>query len=118
MSADGPTTTSAERVARNDATFRQANEEIRARAEEWGIGGSLPAICECADVACTTVVSLTREEYEDVRAHPARFILVPGHDANDDGWVEVAAELGQYVVGEKIGEAAEIAEQLDPRADR
>jgi hypothetical protein len=115
--ADEPLTISAERVARNDATFRQANEEIRAYAAEWEMAGPLPAICECADITCTAVVSLTPAEYEDVRAHPARFIHVPGHEASDHGWAQVVEDLGEYVVVEKVGEAARVAERLDPRAD-
>jgi hypothetical protein len=114
--ADEPVTTSAERVARNGATFRQANEEIRGYAAKWEMGGPLPAICECADMTCTAIVSLTPAEYEDVRAHSARFIHVPGHEASDHGWARVIADFGEYVVVEKIGEAAEIAKQLNPRA--
>jgi hypothetical protein len=117
VSPDGPLAISAERAAQNDATFRQANEEIRARADGWGLEGALPAICECADITCTALVRITPEAYEAVRAHPARFIIVPGHEANEHGWTKVVAEFGQYVVVEKVGEAAEIAERLDPRAD-
>jgi hypothetical protein len=46
----------AERIARNDATFRDANERIRASAVEYQIGDSLPIICECADPTCTAVI--------------------------------------------------------------
>jgi hypothetical protein len=114
--ADDPLTISAERVARNDATFRQANEELRAHADEWGMDGSLPAICECADVRCTAVVRLTPAEYEAVRAHPTRFINVPGHETSAHGWAQVVGAFGEYVVVEKVGEAGAIAERLDPRA--
>jgi sugar/nucleoside kinase (ribokinase family) len=117
VSPDGPRTISAERAAQNDATFRQANEEIRARADEWGLDGALPAICECADISCTALVRITPDAYAAVRAHPARFVIVPGHEANDQGWTKVVADFGQYVVVEKVGEAAEVAKRLDPRAD-
>src|SRR5205823_14851784 len=45
----------AERIARNDATFRQANEEIERAAEPLGIE-PIPFLCECADERCTEIV--------------------------------------------------------------
>ncbi len=37
-------------------------------------------MCECSDPACVDKVRLTRAEYGDVRSHPTRFFLVPGHE--------------------------------------
>jgi hypothetical protein len=108
--------TSAERVARNDAAFREANEAIQEKAATWEIDGLLPVICECADTGCRAVVRMTRAEYENVRADPRWFINAPGHHVNGQGWVKIVAERDNYVVVEKIGEAGEIAEQLDPRS--
>jgi hypothetical protein len=106
---------SAERVARNDAAFRLANEEIRAMATQWNMDGPLPAICECADPSCTTVVRVTPRQYEAVRSDPRWFINAPGHQINAHGWAYVISENDRFVVVEKIGEAGEIAEDLDPR---
>jgi hypothetical protein len=108
--------TSAERVARNDAAFREANEAIQEKAATWEIDGLLPVICECADTGCRAVVRMTRAEYENVRADPRWFINASGHHVNGQGWVKIVAERDNYVVVEKIGEAGEIAEQLDPRS--
>jgi hypothetical protein len=107
----------AERVARNDATFREANEEIRAQAAEWRMDGLLPALCECADLRCTEVVNLTPQEYEVVRSNPRWFINAPGHQVNGHGWAQAISENDRFVLVEKIGEAGEIAEELDPRQD-
>jgi hypothetical protein len=105
----------AERVARNDAMFRVANEEIRSKAAAWNMDGPLPALCECADPHCTTVVRVTPRQYEEVRSNPRWFIHAPGHEVNDQGWSHVITENDHFVVVEKVGEAGEIAKELDPR---
>jgi hypothetical protein len=46
-------------------------------------------VCECSDPACVEKVRLTRAEYGDVRRHPTRFFLVPGHEALVDRIVEM-----------------------------
>jgi hypothetical protein len=108
---------SAERVARNDAAFREANEAIRSTAETWDMEGLLPVLCECADTSCTTILRLTPEEYEGVRADPRTFINAAGHHVSAQGWARVVAEHERYTVVEKVGEAAEIVEELDPRSE-
>jgi hypothetical protein len=105
---------SAERVARNDAAFRSANEHVEQAAEEAGVE-LVPFICECADPTCMEIVNLTLAEYELVRSDSRRFLKVPGHEANAGGWARVVDRNDRFVTVEKIGEAAEIAEQLDER---
>ena len=109
--------TVAERVARNDATFRAANERIRAFAASIDADDErlLPFLCECADLQCTTVVRLAAEEYEAIRRDPRRFVNAPEHESNGLGWCRVVHEFDRYTVVEKIGEAGELAEELDPR---
>ena len=65
---------SAERVARTDATFREANEKIEAVAESIEVEDSVPFLCECADMGCTDVISLSLGDYEEIRpdAFPER----------------------------------------------
>ena len=66
--------------SRNEALFRAANEEIaRARNELGLLDGKTPFLCECDDAACRTVVQLAVDEYDEVRADAARFVVVPGH---------------------------------------
>jgi hypothetical protein len=103
-----------EREARNEAESRQVNEresEIRDN-ELWQT-----YVCECGDETCTKQVELTPEEYEQVRKDPTRFVTCPDqeHVASD---VERVVEKHQrYWVVEKSGEAAEVAEELDPHSD-
>jgi hypothetical protein len=110
----------AERVARNDARFREANEKILAAAESLDFTPDelLPFLCECADVLCTTVVQLTAREYERVRRTPVHFVNARGHESNAQGWVRVVVELDRYTIVEKVGDAGELAAELDPRKER
>ena len=106
----------AERVARNDATFRVANEGISDAANEYELDdGLLPFICECADPRCTAVTQLTRAEYEEIRREPTHFLNIPGHEVNAQGHARVVSEHDRYVIVEKIGRAGELTEELDPR---
>jgi hypothetical protein len=110
--------TTAERVARNDALLRDSNEKIDdvAKLLEGYEEGLLPFLCECADVGCTEILQLTGAEYEAVRQHPTRFINVPGHHVAAQGWARVVEERGRYSIVEKIGEAADVVRELDPRS--
>ena len=107
----------AERVARNDARFREANEQLQEAAESLGFerDARTPYLCECADLGCTMVLQLTAAEYESVRRSPVRFINAHGHERSAQGWARVVEEHEHYSVVEKVGEAAEIAAELDPR---
>jgi hypothetical protein len=108
---EGP---SAERLARNEAFFREVNERIKDVAD--GLEGPAPYefLCECADASCTERISLSPEEYERVRAKSVRFVLAPGHAAPEIEHV-VEREAGHIVV-DKLGVAGEVAASLDPRA--
>jgi hypothetical protein len=107
----------AARVALNEATFRRANEEIEATSASLGIDGRLPFICECADMTCTVMVQLTRQEYEAVRADPTHFLTVPGHARAAKGWAIDVETHGRYAVVAKIGDAAVVAAEHDPRRE-
>ena len=118
LQEDG-SSTSAERVARNDAAFRQANEEINDVGQSFDRPDDelLPFLCECADMSCTEVLRLTPVEYEAIRRDPTHFINAHGHVRNAKGWGRVVAEFDRYTVVEKIGEAGEVTAELDPRAE-
>jgi hypothetical protein len=105
----------AERVARNSAIFRAANEGIEAEARRLGVEGQIPFLCECVQERCTELLWLSLAEYEQLRSHPARFLVAPGHDlAASEHEVVVAVQDG-YVVVEKQGRAGLLVEEADPR---
>lgn len=109
------TQTTAERVARNDAIFRDANERIRDAAREYAVTEAVPFICECAAATCTEIVRLQLPEYEAVRADPVCFINAPGHHTSAQGWAEVVEHRDGYDLVKKVGQAAALVEALDPR---
>lgn len=101
------------RLARNEVMFRAINERIRELAERFGhvAGEGIAFVCECADETCVERVTLTAEQYDDVRAIPARFVVVQGHEATP--LVErVVFRSVEFVIVQKIGIAAEIAREL------
>jgi hypothetical protein len=106
----------AERVARNQAAFREANERIEEAALEYSINGGLPFICECSDPSCVEILRLQLSEYEAVRATPTHFISAPGHHRAAGSWAAVVEQREGYEIVEKVGDAAYVAEALDPRS--
>jgi hypothetical protein len=105
-----------ERIAKNDATFRDANERIGAAAEAYGVVTPAPFICECADPTCSKIVPLEIEQYEEIRANPRHFLNIPGHQAAAQGAAVVVAEREGYVIVEKIGHAGDVVESRDERS--
>jgi hypothetical protein len=98
------------KAARNQSLLREVNERIAEVSEEVG---EVQFLCECADLSCKAVLDMSLLEYESARSSPVRFPVLPGHDLPD---VErVAEENERYAVVEKMGEAAEISAELDPR---
>jgi hypothetical protein len=104
----------AERVARNDATFRDANEKIRAAAEGVEME-RIPFLCECADERCHALVRLSLDEYERVRSESTLFVNATGHQRAAGPHADVVEDRGDYVIVRKVGRAGEIVEELDPR---
>lgn len=113
MSNVDPDTT--ERLARNEAFFREVNERIEAAAGEFGgEQDAYECLCECADPACAERITISFAEYEEIRSSPIRFAIAPGHDV---GQIEqVVEEAEDHVVVEKTGRAAELVTALNPRA--
>lgn len=107
---------SAERAAENESIFRDANERIEEQLGELTLeNGRSPFLCECEDIRCRTMIRLTREEYEQVRSRPNRFVVARGHPFTD---AEVVVEQDdRFLVIEKAGEAGAVAEDLDPRGN-
>ena len=111
----------AEKVARNNAVFRDANDEIAVVAADYGLDGPrlLPFICECSVEGCSTVIQLTLSEYQRVRSNPRWFAHAPGHEPEIAGHVRLVEANERYSLVEKVGEAGDLAVQLaeDASAD-
>lgn len=98
--------------AENEATFRDANEQIRKAEQQLQPPlDRVPYICECDDVRCREQIRLTSEEYEGIRRNPAFFAIVPGHSSQGD----VVEEHSHFHLVRKTGIAAEVTRARDTR---
>jgi hypothetical protein len=104
-----------ERIGLNEAVFREVNERIEALAETFRLDEQpLDLICECGDASCVQRISMTRAEYEQVRAESHQFAVYPGHESPE---VEEVLERrsGYDIVRKDEGLPELIAERTDPR---
>jgi hypothetical protein len=111
----------AERLVRNQALARYANEEVRRAAATLTDPSDEPEptfefLCECTRRDCRTMVPLTLREYEVVRADSATFVLAPGHEI--DKIERVTQRQPRFYVVRKIHpEPISAAADLDPRRE-
>jgi hypothetical protein len=106
-----------ERLAQNEALFREVNERVAEVATHFieveTKGEAVEFICECGRADCAEPIAMTVAEYQAIRAKPTRFAVVPAHEQPE---VESVVErYPTYVVVEKRGDAEEIARETDPR---
>ena len=99
----------------NETRSRQTNEWIEEANDRFGARNVMDEYrCECSDVMCASIVSLTRIEYEAVRADGLRFFIATDHENPElDGLI---VEHDRYSIVAKLpGEPARIALGSDPR---
>jgi hypothetical protein len=104
-----------QRVAKNEALFRQVNERIEEVHDKLGGETLSDFLCECGDDDCTMPISLTLAEYETVRSVPTHFAIALGHEVIDVERV-IRTGKGYSVVEKDAGEAERIAIETDPRS--
>ena len=106
----------ARRVGRNEAVFREVNEQIESlnRGLAALSDNTMHIVCECGDLICATQLVVPIEDYERIRSDSTLFFVLPGHERPD---VEsVVEESSAYnVVRKHEGDAADLARELDPR---
>ena len=102
-----------DRAARYQTLFREVNEHIARLTGPASDTGFSLFICECSDTSCAESLEITPEEYEAVRSNGKRFLLVPGHQL--EGSERVVDGNGRFVVVEKVGRAAAVANADNPR---
>jgi hypothetical protein len=102
-----------ERLARNQALFREVNERVLELSN-----GSFPDgsdfLCECSREECAETLALSIEEYNGVRARPTAFVIVPGHEIPEIERVVMSST--RYAIVEKTT-GTSFAIETDPRAD-
>jgi hypothetical protein len=101
-------------MAANETLFRDVNEAIERGVWHGEEQAAAAFRCECARLDCNQLVSISPREYELIRAHPRRFLLLPGHENRQ---IESVVETHEgYVVVEKRDEAGELADAGDSRS--
>jgi hypothetical protein len=105
-----------ERLARNEALFRQVNERVRDVSQAFATLDPTPVdfVCECGRQDCAEPIALRLHEYEAVRAAPTQFFVLRNHVIAEIE--QVVADHGSYVIVKKLPGEEEIAEQTDPRS--
>jgi hypothetical protein len=102
--------------AMNETIFREMNEWTE-EANDARLGTDRPIdvyLCECSDRGCTNPISLTRHEYEAVRAVAVRFAIALDHENPEID--RVVSENERFATVDKFyGSPARIARDSDPR---
>ena len=101
--------------AHTESLFRDVNERIAESAQRFE-ADTTQFVCECADPNCAHRIEVTLDEYEDVRADGATFMLEPGHEHED---IErVVERRGRFHIVEKVQKTVRATVQrLNPRAE-
>jgi hypothetical protein len=100
-----------QRAARNEALFREVNQNIALLEERHGTTAADPVfLCECADAGCTEQITVDADTFSRVREQPRHFLLRPGHD--DPHFERVVETHRDYVIVEKTGEAGRVAQEM------
>jgi predicted NBD/HSP70 family sugar kinase len=68
-----------ERIALNEALFREVNENIR-KAAGQGRHDDAHFICECGESTCEERIALRTAVYRSIRENPLHFFVKPGHE--------------------------------------
>ena len=92
-----------DRIARNEVLFREVNERIRDLGAD-DRAGTVLCLCECGAIDCSAELTMTPQEYAQVRADPLTFAVLPGHVMPDVEDVVEAAD--RFLVVRKHEEEA------------
>jgi hypothetical protein len=102
-----------ERIARNEALFREVNERVK-EVSANPVTDQIEFLCECGNEDCTEAISLGLSEYEALRADPLVFGVKPGHAVLEVE--DVVAEDERFHTVRKRPSEGRIALETDPRA--
>jgi hypothetical protein len=107
----------ARRIGRNEAIFREVNEQIEQLNDRFHAidDGMLRLVCECGSIGCAEQLGVTAAAYESTRADSSLFIVRPGHEIPDVEEV-VEREADYFVVRKRPGGPEELARETDPRS--
>lgn len=104
------------RIARAESLFRDVNERIAETAKRLGAEHA-EFVCECADTGCSEHLQARLDEYEEVRADPTRFLVVPGHEEPSYESVEEREADHHVVAKDKDLRIEQAVRRFDPRSE-
>jgi hypothetical protein len=104
-----------EREVRNEMRSRDRNEWIETASTDYEAIRSIERyVCECSFADCTSVLALTRAEYEGVRAEGTHFAIALDHENPEID--RVVSENERFAVVEKfLRMPRRLALESDPR---
>ncbi|MCW2971759.1 MAG: putative two-component system response regulator [Thermoleophilia bacterium] len=102
-------------IGRNEHDARASNELVSVQGERAALSGDseLAVLCECGDASCHKPLVMTVDQYEEIRAEPAQFAVLVGHEMPTAE--DVVATRDGYLIVRKHGDAGVIANAGDPR---
>ena len=107
----------ARRVWRNEALFREVNEQVESLNREFAAEGeeTIEIVCECCNLACIESIAVLILTYERVRADATLFFVKPGHE--EPTAEEVLEQARTYLIVRKPAQARRAAEAADGRSN-
>jgi hypothetical protein len=103
-------------AAKDQSLFRGVNERLLDMNEGFDeVSGDADFLCECASQDCIKHVSLTLDDYEEIRRVPTHFAVTDSMDHVFADVERIYAKRDGYFGVEKFGEAGVAAIELDPR---
>ena len=104
------------RIGQNEALFRKVNERMSDVHDALSaFTGVLEVVCECGNLTCAQLFSITPDDYQHLRSEATWFAVIPGHEMAS---VEtIVMKRNEYdIVEKRPGPAADEAEATDPRS--
>lgn len=107
----------AARIGRNEALFREVNEQVDELNRSLSSLGdpTMHIVCECGELSCVERLVVPIPAYERVRSDSVLFFVHPGH-AEPDVEDVVEEQTAYHVVRKHPGEPQRIAAETDPRS--
>jgi hypothetical protein len=105
------------RAGNNQSLFREVNERVNDINKPHALWVTLSDwVCECADETCAERIQLSPQQYETVRSQATHFMVASADEHVHLEVERIVEKRERYWVVEKVGEAAVVAKQHDPRS--
>ena len=90
----------AERNTMRRTLMREVNDRILEVNDQFESREPVGIICECVQAGCVGTITIERGAYDDIRAHAGRYVLIKGHEMDED--TPVGEPHEDYVVVDAV----------------